>query len=456
MASLSGWSALIVIISAYRALNLLRLIDGRTQSDYLFHGGRRTSVWLISLQLGVIVLLWLASVLDNNLVTLTYLLIVTQLLAAGVIVAATVRQLRTTKPPILDGNISNNDLPSLTVAIPARNETTDLENCLISLLKSRYHKLEILVLDDCSQNRHTSEVIRGFAHDGVRFIAGGQPPNHWLAKNYAYEQLSKQANGELILFCGVDARFGPDSLQTMVKTMLQKKKSMMCVVPRSRVDREHRLLSSIVQSCRYAWELALPRRLFERPPVLSTCWLITRQALVDAGGFTSYKHSVLPERHLANRCAEVAEGYTFLCSDAAMGVSSHKSFDEQLSTSIRTRYPQLHRRPELVLIVSFAEFGLLLWPFLILIISVLTSAWVITALSTICCGLLTIFYVKIMNLTYRKSLLRGFWLLPCATVYDIALLNYSMWQYEFHEVIWKGRNICMPVMRVYPSLPKLD
>ncbi|MDB5170746.1 MAG: hypothetical protein JWO35_440 [Candidatus Saccharibacteria bacterium] len=455
LAAVSGWATLVMIISVYRAVNLLRLIDGRTQNDYLFHGARRTSFWLIGWQAAALGLAAVNHAVHANILTWWYLLAALQLIGAAVILWATTRQLRTTRPPVLEQDISNNDLPSLTVAIPARNETSDLEACLRSLLKCHYHKLEILVLDDCSQNKRTPEIIRGFAHDGVRFIAGDVPPEHWLAKNYAYDQLSKAANGELLLFCGVDARFGPDSLQVIVKTMLQKKKSMLCVVPRSFMAKEHGVVSSVVQSCRYAWELALPRRLFQRPPVLSSCWVITRQALRSAGGFASYKQSILPERHLAHRSAEASQGYTFLCSDAAMGVSSRKSLDEQLATGIRTRYPQLHRRPELVLLVSLAEFALLVWPFLILIISILTGVWVLAVFSAVVCTLLTIFYAKIMNLTYRKSLLRGLVLLPFAALYDIALLNYSMWQYEFHEVIWKGRNICLPVMRVYPSLPKI-
>lgn len=456
LATLNGWTALIALVSAYRSVNLLRLIAGRTQSDYLFHSGRRTSLSLA----GALAIVLVSASLDGtwhfSLFASWYLLLAAQFAGAAVIVWSTVRQLGTTKPPVLSSEISNSDLPSLTIAIPARNETSDLDACLRSLIKSHYHKLEILVLDDCSQSRHTSEIIRSFAHDGVRFIAGEEPPSHWLAKNYAYEQLSRQANGDLILFCGVDARFGPDSLQVLVKTMLQKNKNMLCVVPRSFLAHEHGLLSSVVQSCRYAWELALPRRLLERPPVLSTCWLIAAQSLKDAGGFASYKQSVLPERHLAHRCAETAQGYTFLCSDAAMGVSSRKSFDEQLATAIRTRYPQLHRRPELVMLVSLAEFGLLVMPFLVLIIALVTGLWSLALLCLAVSGLLTIFYSMIMNLTYRKFLLRGLILLPLAALYDIGLLNYSMWQYEFHEVIWKGRNICLPVMRVYPSLPKLD
>jgi hypothetical protein len=60
-----------------------------------------------------------------------------------------------------------------------------------------------------------------------------------------------------------------------------------------------------------------------------------------------------------------------------------------------------------------------------------------------------------VTLTYRHRFLGSIWLLPVAAVYDVWLLNYSMWQYEFNEVIWKGRNVCIPVMHTVPSLPKM-
>jgi hypothetical protein len=30
-----------------------------------------------------------------------------------------------------------------------------------------------------------------------------------------------------------------------------------------------------------------------------------------------------------------------------------------------------------------------------------------------------------------------------------------MYKYEFREVIWKERNVCVPVMHVTPHLPKI-
>jgi hypothetical protein len=77
-------------------------------------------------------------------------------------------------------------------------------------------------------------------------------------------------------------------------------------------------------------------------------------------------------------------------------------------------------------------------------------------LSALSVVLLTNFYRRIVTLTYRHRFINSFWLLPVAGVYDVGLLNYSMWQYEFNEVIWKSRNVCIPVMHVVPTLPKVS
>ena len=196
------------------------------------------------------------------------------------------------------------------------------------------------MLDDCSQNKHTPEIIRSFAHDGVRFMAGKAPPEQWLAKNYAYQQLAEAANGELLLFCGVDSPFEPDSLSAIVKTLLHKHKTMISIIPRNQLPARWSLLSLLIQPSRYAWELALPRRLLERPPVLSTCWLITRKALEAAGGFAAVSHKGVPESYLARATAAEQDGYSFLQADARLGVTCQKDLDEQRATAIRTRYPQ--------------------------------------------------------------------------------------------------------------------
>lgn len=448
------WTLLLLSASVYRAINLLRLVEGRTDADYLYKVAVRTSLTLIAWQAVLFGLYELGRQHKLNFDWLLGALAVVQLIAAAIILLSTLRHLRKSSPPTIKANYANRDLPSISVAIPARNETEDLEGCLNSLVGSDYPKLEILVLDDCSQNKQTPEIIKSFAQAGVRFVEGELPPENWLAKNYAYYQLSQQASGQLILFCGVDARFDTRSLRALVECLIEKKKSMISVMPVNRLDHRLRLSRLLVQPCRYAWEMALPRRLLKRPPVLSTCWLIGRDVLQRAGGFKAAQRSVSIESYFARRCIAQKDGYSFLSSADKLGVTSTKTTKEQIDTAIRTRYPQMHRRPELVYFASLAEVTILLAPIYSLIAGICLAAPLIIASGCLSLVLLGGFYFKVVDHTYNQTVTPSLLMLPLAALYDIGLLNYSMWQYEFGEVIWKGRNVCLPIMRATPTLPK--
>jgi chlorobactene glucosyltransferase len=437
---LAVWSLLIAFFALYRCINLRRLVSQRTEVNYLLRVALISSLWLLSLQIIVLA----GAIVSLSPKAWLYMLAILQLAVAIGLSSSTRRHMRTTLLPASKGQLADRDLPTLTVAIPARNETVDLEACLQSLTASTYPKLEILVLDDCSQNKHTAEIIRSFAQSGVRFIAGEVPPAHWLAKNCAYQQLMAQSNSEIILFCGVDTRFEPESLKLMVEALLQKNKTMLSFIPRNFWPAS--IGATLIQPSRYAWEMALPRRWLNRPPVLSSCWLVKRKLLEANGGFAAVARKISPESYFA-RAAAQDDGYSFVQSSATVGLVSVKSFAEQQATAIRTRYPQLHRRQELAALLSLAELMTLVMPFAIFIGSLLGGAWPLVVISTLTCFELLSFYSRIVRLTYRRFLWRSLWLLPIAAVYDIGLLNYSLWQYEFNEVIWKGRNVCLPVMR---------
>jgi glycosyltransferase involved in cell wall biosynthesis len=431
----------------------MRLIEGRTRADFLKRVSLVSSLSLLVLQLVVI---GLTTIDAFSLLDWLYLSAAAQTAFALVLLLSALRNLRTTRPKLPATHYADRDLPTLTVAIPARNETDDLEACLVSLTQSNYPKLEIIVLDDCSQNRRTPEIMRQFAHDGVRYLSGKVPPDEWLAKNYAYYQLEQEANGELLLFCGVDARFESQTLRLLVETLLAKKKTMLSVIPANVVPTRWSLESLMVQPGRYAWELSLPRRLLNRPPVLSTCWLINTKALALAGGLPAVRRKNSVESYFARQTAIGSDGYAFIQSTPEIGLLSKKSFNEQRMTAVRTRYPQLHRRPELVGLLSLTELFIVSGPFVLALHGLIERQWILLGMSLVNVVLLNVFFSKVVNLTYRRFLLRGCWLLPFVILYDIVLLNYSMWQYEFGEIIWKGRNVCLPVMRAIPQLPKVD
>jgi chlorobactene glucosyltransferase len=447
------FSVMVGVVALFRAFNMIRILEGRMHAVYLRRATRRTAGVLAALQAGIAGgwLLW------NHWHTTGYatwtVVAALQAVVAAVLLASTVRRLQHTAWPAVQSHHSDTELPTVTVAIPARNETEDLQACLESLIASDYPKLEIIVLDDCSQTRRTPEIIRDFAHSGVRFIQGEEPRETWLPKNQAYDRLVDEATGEYVLFCGVDVRFDPLPLRRIIGTMLTRNKQMMSILPlRAPEVRSH---VSLAQAMRYCWELVPPRRLFRRPPVLSSCWIVQKDTIERSGGFAAVSRSIVPEAHFA-KALSAADGYSFMRAGANPGVTSVKGAAEQLNTAIRMRYPQLHRRPENALVLLFAELFFLVAPFGIVgfgwLFSVGPFAVVLAALSAV---LLTITYELVAVNTHVNTPLLALVASPVVALYDMGMVQYSMWRYEFSDVDWKGRNICVPAMHVIPHLPKL-
>jgi glycosyltransferase involved in cell wall biosynthesis len=434
-------STIFASIAAYKVFNYARLIRNRMQIDHL----RRTTLraaWLLSFaQVVTVIIISLRYDAGNWATNAAYGIAATQLLVAFVMLSSTQRHLKTTKTLQATTSYTDQQLPSLSVLIPARNETDDLHACLEALIASDYPKLEIIVLDDCSQDKRTPEIIRSFAQQGVRFIAGGVPDDNWLAKNYAYQQLADVANGDLLLFCGVDLQMTPGALRELVTTMLEKNKSMISILPHN--DRPHELRTLLVQPMRYAWELSLPRRLFNRPPVLSTCWIIKKDSLRSAGSFKATSRSIVPESHFA-RFAARNDGYSFLRSNLLV---SNKPARDQQATTIRMRYPQLHRRPELVWALTLLELISLFAPLPLAVIAIWQGEWPVLALSALSFVIQGVVFMEVTGVMYGRPLVRSFWLAPMDAAYDVVLTHISMYRYEFSHVEWKERDVCLPIMR---------
>ncbi len=446
-------AAMLIFIAMYRVLNLWRLVNERMHPDYLRRVSWRASLFMMIYTASFVALAYILHGFHFQSASFWLMFLVLEFIGGMLLFITTVKHVRTMRPTNGFTPLKASELPSLTVAIPARNETEDLQQCLQSLVKSTYPKLEILVVDDCSTTRRTPEIIRSFAHDGVRFIKGEAPKDAWLPKNQAYQRLLEEANGEIILYCGADVRFEPQTLTKIVNLMIAKHKTMMSIMPRNILPRFLQLDASLIQPMRYAWEVALPRKLFRRPPVLSTCWVAKRQALESAGGFSAVSRSIVPESYFARHVVR-HDGYGFRYSDDSIGLTSHKNILDQRDTATRTKYPQLHRRMELVMLQTLVELGVLVMPFLFLLAGALNSNLTrVLGFSIATCLILLSWYFTVCLMTYRKPDVRSLLSLPFAALLDVALLNYSMLKYEFSVVLWKDRNVCVPVMRIDPKLP---
>ncbi len=440
----------ILFIAIFRIVNMLRILKARMHKQYLYNSTRRTTFWLVTYQIILIAPFLLAEStveVGHNAIWLYALVLLSGSL---IIFLSAIRNIRKTRYREGAEYIADKDLPTVTVAIPARNETPDLEDCIRSILTSDYPKFEVIVLDDCSEDK-TPDIIRDFAQDGVRFVPGSKPLERWLAKNQAYEKLGQEASGELILFCGVDVQLGPVAIRALVTAMLSRKKEMISIMPRRLSGG---ILTALVEPMRYWWELALPRRPFNRPAVASACWLIRSKTLQRLGGFAAVSHSILPEGYFARELVKT-DKYTFIRADDLLNIQSKKNLGEQRQTAIRTAYPLLRRRPEWVLLASGFNLGGLVLPFLLAISTFWTGLNAFQIIVLLSCSLLLITHVSIVQASNPTNTLVALVNLPFTALTE--LFGYiSMFKYEFGTVEWKGRDINTPVMHVIPKLPRLS
>lgn len=335
---------------------------------------------------------------------------------------------------------ASTQLPTISVCIPARNEDHALAECLASVLASDYPKLEVIVLDDCSQDS-TSSIVRSFAHDGVRFVQGEAPANGWLGKNQAMHVLAGQASGEYIIFMSVDTHVAPHSITQLMQYMLTNKLGMVSVLPQNRLGVG---LATLGGPLEYFWRQVLPIS-DSRMPVSSKFWCIATNSLTNMGGFASSRRRIVPEETFAVRL-HVRDAYRFLISNKTFGVTTAKRWSSQIETSIRIAYPRLQRQPIALYVVCIAIFGLFIVPPAIILVSLLFGYagfifWLAVAA--------TVLPIGNYALALRRVQPKGWWgaslLWPVVSMQEIGILITSMLLYEFGEVMWKGRNVCYPV-----------
>lgn len=330
-------------------------------------------------------------------------------------------------------------LPSVSVCIPARNETHAMTQCLERVLASDYEKLEIIVFDDSSTD-DTSVLVRSFAHAGVRFVPGKELPEGWLGKNHALEILAREASGTYALFLDVDTFIKPHTVSRMVGEMTRRNLTMFSVIP-SREDAGR--VSVLAGTLRYFWRLVLSNR--HRPAASCAAWMIDRDVLLGKlDGFTPYRGDVQPEAHIAARIESGAYGCAI--STPELGVSYEKRWRSQIETSRRLLYPMggaTWRGAALAL----GGLVLLNLP-LVTILASLVTGWGLAQVMAL--WLLMSFmavYCAYTARVWRRNWWLGGLLWPYVIAQELVVYVQSVWGYAHRTITWKGRPLTAAVQR---------
>jgi hypothetical protein len=118
------------------------------------------------------------------------------------------------------------------VLIPARDEERTIGPAVQAVLASRGVELEVLVLDDHSEDA-TADVVSAIAgrDSRVRLLRGQPLPAGWCGKQFACSLLARAASHSFLVFLDADVRLAPDGLARMVAFLEQSNADLASGIP---------------------------------------------------------------------------------------------------------------------------------------------------------------------------------------------------------------------------------
>jgi chlorobactene glucosyltransferase len=131
---------------------------------------------------------------------------------------------------------SSQQYPLVSLIVPTRNEAYRVEKCIRSLKAQTYPHLEILIVDDSTDN--TRELITSLIGTDPRFriIKQDPLPEEWIGKPFALQQGSRLANGEYLVFIDADTYHDPMLITRTVDYALEHDTDLLSLVPHNAME----------------------------------------------------------------------------------------------------------------------------------------------------------------------------------------------------------------------------
>lgn len=124
------------------------------------------------------------------------------------------------------------EMHCVSVLIPVRNESLNIEQCLKCVSEQNYENIEIIVLDDLSEDDTYDKALKYSATDSrIKVFRGTPAPDGWKGKSWACMQLSRLSKGNYLLFIDADVRLYPSAAGSALSEAVRSDTDLLSVFP---------------------------------------------------------------------------------------------------------------------------------------------------------------------------------------------------------------------------------
>jgi hypothetical protein len=332
---------------------------------------------------------------------------------------------------------------SVSVLIPARNEERSIRRAVESVLASRGVDLEVVVMDDQSDDR-TAEIVRDLSDRDPRVRLENAPPlpQGWCGKQHACQALAKAARNPVLLFIDADVTVEPDGIRRTLGFLHRSGAALVSGVPRQITGSlVEKLVVPVIHFILLGFLPIVAMRLSRRPAFAAGCGqlFMTRKAAYErAGGHSAIRASrhdgiALPRSYRRNGLKTDLFDATDVAScrmyrgAGELWEGFAKNADEGMAS------------PASILPWTVLLIGGQIFPAILLIVAILGGAAPPVVTLAALGALLPIAARLVYSVRFRQSL-TGALLHPLGILLVVAIQWYSLLlRISGHAPTWKGR-----------------
>ena len=336
--------------------------------------------------------------------------------------------------------------PLISVLIPARDEEENIHRCINSLLKQSYSNIEVVVLDDDSED-NTFALAKEISDldSRVSVYKGNKVPSGWLGKNWACHQLSEKANGEFLLFLDSDTKLSANLLSDSMNMHINEDLDLLTLFPKRKASTFiDKIISVTIGWMIFSW-IPIFLANTSKFPFFSAAFgqflLFKRDSYNLIGGHKTIKVEILDDFELGRNISRNKLILKMINGVKDIETFSYNSEKEALRGFSRTIFPFFYQSLIGFLILWFLFISMTFIPFLmifveffnitldenknsliLLIWTLLSCSWVLAALRS------------------KQSIFLAI-LFPFAMLVTSIIGFYSVVSFLIDNIHWKNRNV---------------
>ncbi|MFT5882545.1 MAG: 4,4'-diaponeurosporenoate glycosyltransferase [Crocinitomicaceae bacterium] len=199
---------------------------------------------------------------------------------------------------IPDSKKHGEDIPTISIIVPARDEEANIPALLESLQSEIKSIHEVIIVDDASTDRTAQLSI-----DGGAMVNASQPlPEGWNGKPWACHQGATTATGDWLLFLDADVRLHPGALKKLNNLISQENtNTAYSVYPHHIIDQPYEQLSAYFNALMVAGvnTFGYSSSSGQNSALFGQTFLIPKKLYFESEGHAAVKDKVLENFHLA-------------------------------------------------------------------------------------------------------------------------------------------------------------